>query len=333
MENTDQLQFEDEDGPKWYLAEGEAFLGPSTAQELYAKIIAGEVSWAHFAWKRGMSNWRRICEVEPFSNLVPAEPSKEILKEVRDASKLIEKGLNPKSKSPPPAIKEWFLYFNESQFGPFDHDEVVRLLHTGKINDRVHAWRQGMDHWKRLKELESFKADIKNEEKTNPKFAMTPKSGTKPSIHKSGKPNEKTAEITAGKTSDRGHEKKAGKRSDQRIERRVSPRQPLVARIFASNSARVSSGICRDISVGGMQVLTDHVPGEVGTKLRLNITPSQVKTETFAGQVSKKKSKLTPFVAEGIIIRILEDRRGFSFRFTRLSDDAVKSISEYVKEA
>ena len=47
-----------------------------------------------------------------------------------------------------------------------------------------------------------------------------------------------------------------------------------------------------------MQALTDRVPGAVGTTLRLNVSPSDAKT-------------VKGFVAEGEIVRVLEDGRGF----------------------
>ena len=100
-------------------------------------------------------------------------------------------------------------------------------------------------------------------------------------------------------------------------EKRSAPRKPLVAQIYATNHAQVVSGICRDISIGGMQVLTDQNPGAVGTTIRLNVAPP-------------KDSGLKPFVAEGVVVRILEDQRGFSFRFSQISDEAKQSIQGYI---
>lgn len=102
-------------------------------------------------------------------------------------------------------------------------------------------------------------------------------------------------------------------------ERRTSPRRPLVAKLFLHNEKEVVVAVCRDISIGGMQVLTDHVPGEVGTKLKLNVSPSG--------------SNVKGFVAEGEIVRVLEDGRGFSFRFLKIASDAKKAIETYLKDS
>ena len=78
----------------------------------------------------------------------------------------------------------------------------------------------------------------------------------------------------------------------------------------------VGVGVCRDISVGGMQVLTDQIPSAIGKKIKLNVSaPGQIE----------------PFVAEGVVVRILEDDRGFSFRFEKLSAQSRDSIEKYIQ--
>ena len=95
----------------------------------------------------------------------------------------------------------------------------------------------------------------------------------------------------------------------------------MVAQVLMSDEQTVIVGICRDISIGGVQVLADRSPAPVGSKLKMNISPS--------GDGSSRDFQ--PFVAEGVVVRILEDERGFSFRFNRLSDAAKKSIEDYIE--
>ena len=77
--------------------------------------------------------------------------------------------------------------------------------------------------------------------------------------------------------------------------------------------------MARDISIGGMQVLSDFLPSKVGSRLKLNISPPEPTSAAFV-----------PFVAEGLVVRILEDRRGFSFRFDELSANARQIIERIV---
>ena len=86
-----------------------------------------------------------------------------------------------------------------------------------------------------------------------------------------------------------------------------------------SSQKSVFVGVCRDISLGGMQVLTDQVPGPVGTKVHLNVSPVDGATRSIAA-----------FTASGVIVRVLEDGRGFSFRFEALADQAKRTIEQFI---
>lgn len=284
MENTEKVLFAD-DKPQWYVAMGDRWVGPISASDVYERVKSQKISWAHFVWKPGEKEWKRLCDVKMFKAAVPDEPSKEIQKEVKEVSREVIRESKPIVRTAAArsaavsAVSDdqgWFLYYNETQFGPFAKDEVIRFLNVGKINRRVHAWRSGIANWTRLEEIASFKAAIAEL-----------------------KPAPKTAK----------------KEKEEKPEHRQTPRRPMVAKILVANEREVADAVCRDISVGGMQVLTDRVPGKVGEKIRLNVTAAS----------------LEPFVAEGVIVRFLEDQKGFSFRFDRLSDQAKRSIEQYIQ--
>jgi len=108
----------------------------------------------------------------------------------------------------------------------------------------------------------------------------------------------------------------------EKVENRAGPRRPIIARILLANDEELAVGVCRDISIGGMQVLTDKIPGKVGSAIKMNVSP--------AGLSSGEK--IEPFVAVGKIVRFLEDGRGFSFRFEKVSPEAQKIIEEFIGE-
>ena len=281
MENTREILFKDK-ATHWYVALGiSEWIGPMTASEVHEKIQSHELSWAHFIWKEGQSDWKRICEVDEFEVAVPEYPEKNLKQEIKAVIKAHEKpAVKPAKRAGPPAAppseeKIWFLHYNDSQYGPFSEDEVTRFLRIGKIHSRVHVWKDGMENWKKLEQTSPFDEVTKNSEST---------------------------------------QTRESKAADQRS----APRRPLVAKILMTNEDAVVLAVCRDISVGGMQVLTDKVPGKLGTKIRMNVSPAG-----GSGQME-------PFVAEGRIVRVLEDGRGFSFRFERLSENAKRAIETYI---
>ena len=100
-------------------------------------------------------------------------------------------------------------------------------------------------------------------------------------------------------------------------ERRTNIRKPFIARLFVQNNKNVFEGICRDISIGGMQILLDNFQGNAGDKITINVHPENSDYH---------------FTASGVVVRILEGSSGFSFRFQGLSDEAKRSIEKYVQE-
>jgi hypothetical protein len=100
-------------------------------------------------------------------------------------------------------------------------------------------------------------------------------------------------------------------------DKRTSQRKPFIARLFIQNNKKVFEGICRDISIGGMQVLIDDFKGLSGDKITINVHPENSDYH---------------FTASGVVVRILEGQSGFSFRFQGLSEEAKKSIERYVQE-
>ena len=100
-------------------------------------------------------------------------------------------------------------------------------------------------------------------------------------------------------------------------DRRKNKRKPFVARMFYHNDSIVYEGICRDISVGGLQVLVDSFPGKIGDDISLNVHPENTEYS---------------FVAGGKIVRILDGNQGFSLRFIDLSDEAKDSIEAYLEK-
>lgn len=286
MENTEPIRFKD-DAPRWFVASGDSWIGPLFASEVYKKVISHEISWAHFVWAPDQSGWMRICDTEAFASSVPQKPAKKLLSQLkgvmegdddtqssgpRSGAKLMRR---KRSGSQSIEIRDWFLYFNDSQFGPFSKTEVERFLQVGKIHDKVHAWKEGMVDWERIHDIPELRL----------KAGVETKKGT--------------TEVRS---------------------QRASPRRPLVAHILLSNEDVLIAGVCRDISVGGMQVLTDQIPGKAGAHIRLNVSPSG-------------SGGLSPFVAEGVIVRLLEDGRGFSFRFENLSEVAKRAIEKYIQES
>lgn len=106
---------------------------------------------------------------------------------------------------------------------------------------------------------------------------------------------------------------------DQRVAKRI----PFMAAVrFSSAGARrdlaTFTGICRDLSKGGMRVMSSSNPGFPGSLVNLTIEPVSDAT-------------LPLFSAEGVIVRLLPNNGGFSVRFAKLTPAQQDALSKCLK--
>jgi len=250
---------------------------------------------------------------------------------------------------------EWYLSGVAGFTGPYRYSEVAAKLASREIGWADYCYPIQAAKWMRLVEVSEFSNLLPSEPKLRPGIPVPPplpRKGAKPvkwflfdQETQTGPYSEMelSALVSKGRVSTLAYvwqeefqdwkvikevpefvsltpDQKAPSKpavAPESEDRRSSPRKPLVARIFLTNQKVVVTGMCRDISVGGMQVLTDILPGRAGDSIQLNVLPPA-------------QSGLNPFVAQGVIVRILEDQRGFSFRFTRIDESARSSIERYV---
>ena len=99
-------------------------------------------------------------------------------------------------------------------------------------------------------------------------------------------------------------------------ERRKHARAPLVARLFFHDSENFFEGVCRDISIGGMQILVANFEGKPGDIVKLNVHPVD---ETLQ------------FTAEAKVVRVLTECKGVSIRFVKMTPDNLEKINKYIE--
>ncbi|MBI3541828.1 MAG: DUF4339 domain-containing protein [Deltaproteobacteria bacterium] len=359
MENTSQFLFDNTDAKYFMAIKGRA-IGPLTAQEVYEKILKAEVGLLHYLWRDGWGDWKRVCDERDFVVLIPQKPTAGSIQAIKDRLARNKKAAAPEAAATPDDVKNYYLYFNGSQYGPFSRNELVHVLKSHKLGRSAYVWMPGWPNWKRLSEVAEFASflapaaplpELEEIEETRASGARTfPRGGGLPKGSRSEKTGRtgktgKVERVEKTRTSNKlekhertrapeGADRQSIERTKLSIEatigatlreeagtdasdKRRAPRRPLVARLFLHNDKEVIIAVCRDISVGGMQVLTDRIPGEVGTHIKLNVSPGD-------------PSKVKGFVAEGEIVRILEDGRGFSFRFRKITEEARKAIEKYI---
>jgi hypothetical protein len=271
MENTLSLLLQDT-SPEWYCVINSKPQGPLSAKDIVTRVQAGELSFASHLWKEGEASWQRIYEIEKFHPLMPAEPSTAVIQEIMFQKK--KAVVPPAPPKPAEEVREWYVFVDDTQYGPFSSTELVGLIQGGRVVAQSYIWKKGFTDWELAENVKEWKSHFHK-----PKIPAT-----KPVVNK---------------------------------DKRSAPRKPFEARVILTDGKEVGWALCRDISVGGMQILMDHAPGPVGTSLKLNISTANA---------------VPSFACEGVVVRILDDGRGFSFRFTTLPGDARQAIEKYIAQ-
>ncbi len=253
---------------------------------------------------------------------------------------------------------KWFTVVNARPVGPLSAKEIVQRLQAHELSFASHVWKDGLKGWTRIYDVIDFKpllpvepepsliGEIQKSTQVNPP-PLSPKQKQDlrtwyvyldEANYGPISDQEVIGLVQAGRImpstymwqkgfSDWQQAKdidiwtklmggaKAPAASGKPADKRAAPRKPFEAKILLTDGKEVGWAICRDISVGGMQVLMDHAPGPAGTTLKLNVNPH---------------GNIPSFACEGSVVRILEDGRGFSFRFQALSPEAKSAIEKHI---
>jgi hypothetical protein len=288
------------DKEEWFISLGQENAGPMRALDLYEKLTRGEVTYLQYVWREGMTGWSRVCDTPTFQVAAPEAPK-------------AQPTPKPKVVAPPPPViaREWFLYFNQNQMGPYSIEEAASVVRLQNLNaDETFGWKDGLPGWELLTNLPLFAGRIASSGIASSGIASSgiASSGSASSGSAS---SGSSAQVTTSTAS-----------ANSNGEKRSSPRKPLIAKVLIADGDQVFTGLCRDISVGGMQVLANYTPKKVGSALKMNVSPTAESTPQFL-----------PFVAEGVVVRLFQDGRGFSFRFSEVSSQTKLVLDQIIQSS
>lgn len=242
----------------------------------------------------------------------------------------------------------WFYVENGERKGPIEESALIHLIKDGTIKEDSFVWKKGFQDWTKLGALAEFHQHFghgpthfdwnKVSKEKNIFYLLTGKDRSNKSrqygpfslnmikdLFQENRINAKTFIWTKGMD---GWKVLAdvplfyelfGKVPPQLTEkdRRLNRRRPFVARIFFHNESTLYEGLCRDISLGGMQVLVAGLSLKVGEAISLNVHPENSDYN---------------FVTSGKVVRLLEGGLGFSLRFENLSVEAKNAIISYIND-
>ena len=268
---------------QWYYVQGSERVGPVERSEIDSLFHAGTINAESFVWKKGFDNWKSLESVEELSDLlsVQSAPSTPVFDDISEI----------------PSMSHESAQQEESSGGL----NLMSLSDEAKVfTVKVGYDRGGSETEYGPFSLNQIKKAYQEKRISERTFIFTPGMSTWVLLG-DFELFERISGISSAEVSD--------------DDRRVSVRKPFIARLFFHDNNQVYEGICRDISIGGLQVLVSSFPCKVDEKVSLNVHPDNSDYH---------------FTASGRIVRKLEGDSGFSLRFEELSSEAIASIQAYV---
>lgn len=135
--------------------------GPLSASELKEKLHQGEFAYTDYLWLSDEEEWRMLATYYAPSFPPPKDPPEGVT--ISAEKKLKEREYNEETFSQDLGISNepiWFLYKDNTKFGPYRFLEIVRLLQTNACGGDDFVWKPGFDDWTRLRQCQEFNDQV-----------------------------------------------------------------------------------------------------------------------------------------------------------------------------
>lgn len=326
---------------KWYYVENNDRIGPLEESQMIGLIKEGSVGKETYVWKKGFENWTRLEEVNELSPFLQSGVEQDITEELieekaqdqEEAEVDVDMIIDPSSsqeKAQEEAQEETEIVtaadelkegedLKQEDEGPLESDVAQKdVPKYGPYFEEI--------NWDEISENENIFSIKIGYDRDAPEVEYGPFSiKILEKLFDEKRINSKTYVFTPGMENwsllgDLPIYNKISNNIPPVIEdcdRRRDVRKPFVAKLFFHDNKKVYEGVCRDISIGGLQLLVSYYPAKIGDLVSLNVHPDN---SAFS------------FVASGKIVRILSGDQGFSIRFIDLGPEAQQAINSYIDE-
>jgi hypothetical protein len=136
--------------------------GPVTAAELKKRLKAGDFIYTDYLWVPEAEEWQMLADYFAGDFPPPTEPpagiavsgEKKISKEREFKEETFSQDLGISNEP------IWFLYRDNTKFGPYRYLELVRLLQTNACAPDDFVWKPGFQDWTRVRHCSEFEDGV-----------------------------------------------------------------------------------------------------------------------------------------------------------------------------
>lgn len=139
---------------------GTAVQGPFSKRDLSKKLQNNELLYTDYLWNENQQSWEMLAQFFSHDFPPPKDPppgvkttkKKEVLREFKENTFSQDVGI---SNEP-----IWFLFKDNTKFGPYRYLELVRLLQTNACAPDDFLWKPGFSDWQRLRACPEFSESV-----------------------------------------------------------------------------------------------------------------------------------------------------------------------------
>lgn len=273
----------------WFYVEEKQKVGPLDQESLINLLHSMQLNKDSYVWRKGFKDWKKIKDVEELKIFLNKEldllDNRDEEIEVNEESEVIEdNGIGEKTEiSLERASFDWFNLSKSEKIFILKQDEDETIYGPYSLEMLSRLYQENRINSRTLTfslgmENWIFLGDIPIYEEL---FSEQP-----PSI--------------------------------EEVERRKNRKRPFTVKIRMNGESQLLEGFCRDITIGGMQILISDFHGKKGDVLSLEVHPESA--EDY-------------FSISGKVARILDGNQGLFIRFTEVGKDARESIIQYIEAA
>jgi hypothetical protein len=276
----------------WYYVEGTERVGPVTEEVLKSLFDSCKLNQESYVWTKGQKDWSKIKDITPLNYLHEEESSSEDEEPISD---IVDEVEATSSVDDIPIIDLGPIKTDGIDWEAVDYEERKFTIKIGIDRDLAESEYGPFSLNQIRKAFEQKRINAKS-------LMFAP--GMSDWVFVADLPIYQ----------DLFQESPPVIEDD---DRRKNIRKPFVARMLFHDNEELFEGVCRDISIGGMQILISGYHGKIGEVVNMNVHP---------------ENSDYVFVASGKIVRILDGEQGFSIRFGDLGSQAQDSISSYLQQ-
>jgi PilZ domain/GYF domain 2 len=133
--------------------------GPFLSADLKKRLKAGELAFTDYIWVPDREDWQMLAVFFAQDFPAPKDPPPGIRVSDDREKKKLEREFNEETFSQDLGISNepiWFLYRDNTKFGPYRYLELVRLLQTNACAPDDFVWKPGFQDWTRLRHCAEF---------------------------------------------------------------------------------------------------------------------------------------------------------------------------------